>query len=217
MRRLAIAPESDAVRHLGLFIAGVPLTEPVDDPAVVVMYNSPGRSATIHPAGGEPVAAFIFRGTAPNGFDDRDLERQKQVLVDAYAGAGWRVPELLERVRAAGDLYFDGVCQVRLPRWSSGRVVLVGDAASCVSLFGEGSSLAMVGARTLARALGETSDHALAFRRYEATHRAAARPKQRSAPIAARILVPATRPGIATRNLALRAAAGARRLSRAAR
>lgn len=204
VRRLAIAREADVVRHRGLFIAGFPLSEPVQDPHAVLMYNTPGRSATIHPAGGEPVAAFIFRGGAQPGLDHRDVERQKQILIEAYGAAAWRVPELLERLRDVEDLYFDAVCEVRVKQWSRGRVALVGDAASCISLFGEGSSLAMVGARTLARALGETADHTLAFQRYENTHRVAVGRKQRGASISARILVPATRPGIAARNLALR-------------
>jgi 2-polyprenyl-6-methoxyphenol hydroxylase-like FAD-dependent oxidoreductase len=33
-----------------------------------------------------------------------------------------------------------------MPAWSRGRVVLAGDAASCLSLFGGGSSLAIAGA-----------------------------------------------------------------------
>lgn len=216
VRRLAIAPEQEAVRHLGLFVAGVPLGERAGDPRTVVMHNTPGRSVSIHPGGGEPVAAFIFRGPAQAGLDHHDQEAQKRVVLEAYRDAGWRVPELLERVRAADDLYFDAVSRVRLARWSSGRVVLAGDAASCVSLFGEGSSLAMVGARTLARALEEIPDHAGAFQRYEDVHRATSRPKQRGSAVAARILVPATRPGIAVRNLGLRAAAAARRATRAA-
>lgn len=216
VRRLAIAPEAEVVRHLGLFVAGFPLPEPVDDPGVVVMYNTPGRSVAIHPAGGEPVAAFIFRGVAEAGPDHRDPARQKRIVTEAYEDAGWRVPQLLQRLTAA-DLYFDAVCRVHLGRWSSGRVVLVGDAASCVSLFGEGSSMAMVGARTLARTLAETPDHAVAFKRYEAIHRRASGPKQRGASIATRILVPATRPGIALRNLALRTAAGPRWASRGGR
>ncbi len=207
VRRLAIAPEPDVVHHRGLFVAGFPLAEPLDDPDVVVMYNTPGRSATIHPAGGEPVAAFIFRAAPQEALDHRDQEGQKRFLVESYASAGWRVPELLERLPAVDDLYFDAVCEVRVRRWFSGRVALVGDAASCVSLFGEGSSLAMVGARTLARALGEIADHTHAFEHYEATHRAEVRRKQRGASVAARILVPATRPGIVVRNLVLRAAA----------
>src|SRR5262249_15107022 len=37
-----------------------------------------------------------------------------------------------------------------MDRWSSGRAALAGDAASSVSLFGDGSTLAVAGAHTLA-------------------------------------------------------------------
>jgi hypothetical protein len=59
--------------------------------------------------------------------------------MDAYAGAGWRIPQLLDRVRDAEDLYFDAVSKVELPTCSHDRVTLLGDAASCVSLLGDGS------------------------------------------------------------------------------
>jgi 2-polyprenyl-6-methoxyphenol hydroxylase-like FAD-dependent oxidoreductase len=115
------------------------------------------------------------------------------------------VPELLERVRAADDLYFDSVSQVRVRPWWRSRVALVGDAASCVSLFGDGSSLAMAGAFTLAVELAANpDDHRLAFRRYEAAHRTLVDPKQRNIPRGAWLLIPATRAGILARNLATR-------------
>ena len=56
-------------------------------------------------------------------------------------------------VGAAHDTYFGAVSQVRTPTWSRGPVALLGDAASCVSLFGEGSTAAPVGAQTLARSV----------------------------------------------------------------
>lgn len=101
--------------------------------------------------------AFMFRAPAVADFDHRDPDQHKRLLSAAYAGLGWRVPELLELVRAADDLYFDSVSRVHVPQWSRGRVTLVGDAASCVSLFGDGSTLAMIGAFTLADALSETT------------------------------------------------------------
>ena len=46
----------------------------------------------------------------------------------------------------ADDLYFDAVIRARVRRWWSGRIVLLGDAASSVTIFGDGSSMAIVGA-----------------------------------------------------------------------
>jgi 2-polyprenyl-6-methoxyphenol hydroxylase-like FAD-dependent oxidoreductase len=115
------------------------------------------------------------------------------------------LPRLLDRVGAADDLYFDSVSRVRLPAWSQGRIALLGDAASCLSLFGNGSSLAITGAATLARALDAApDDHATAFRAYEAEHRVRVRPTQRGRLIAGALLVPSTRAGITARDLAVR-------------
>lgn len=113
---------------------------------------------------------------------------------------------LLDEVRAADDLYFDAVSKVTMPGWSTGRVAVVGDAASCVSLFGDGSTLAMIAAATLAEELAATpADHLTAFRRYEARHRRLTGSKQQAMPLASRLLVPSSAAGIAARNAMLRA------------
>ncbi|MBG6135691.1 FAD-dependent monooxygenase [Longispora fulva] len=204
-RLLAFGPESDYVHHMGLYVATVTLDDPVEHVHDVLMYNTPGRAVSVHPGRDRPLAAFMFRGPAIAGFHHRDTGQHKRLLIEAFAGDAWRVPELLEQVRAAPDLYFDAVSQVRLPRWSHGRVALLGDAASCVSLFGDGSSLAMAGAATLAGALAaHPDDHRAAFRRYESEHRALVEPKQGNAGQAATMLVPATARGITARNLATR-------------
>src|SRR5262249_982304 len=54
-----------------------------------------------------------------------------------FAGIGWRVPEFLAAVRAASGMYFDTVARVDVADWARGRIALLGDASSCVSLFGE--------------------------------------------------------------------------------
>jgi 2-polyprenyl-6-methoxyphenol hydroxylase-like FAD-dependent oxidoreductase len=201
VRALAFGPEEQFTRHLGVYVATLPLDE-FGAGEDVVMYNTPGRSVAIHPAGGHGGAAFMFRSPAIAHFDHRDLDQHKGLLIDAYAGAGWRVPELLDRVRAADDLYFDSVSRVRVPGWSRGRVTLVGDAAACVSLFGDGSSLAMTGAYTLADALSGDIGHGL--RTYEARHRPLTDSKERGVRLATSLLVPATATGVRLRNLAIR-------------
>jgi 2-polyprenyl-6-methoxyphenol hydroxylase-like FAD-dependent oxidoreductase len=205
VRRLAFGPESDFVQHMGIYIATMPLDGPIERGREVVMHNTPGRAVTIHPGRGRAVAAFMFRSPALPDFDHRDTGQHKRLLADAFADGSWRVPELLNHLRAADDLYFDSVSQVRLPHWWHGRVALLGDAASCVSLFGDGSTLAMAGAFTLANELAASpGDHQSAFRRYEARHRTQVDPKQRNIAQAASLLIPATRRGILARNLATR-------------
>ncbi|GGQ02777.1 oxidoreductase [Streptosporangium pseudovulgare] len=208
VRRLAFGPEQRFIDHLGIYVATLPLPGLALDPHEVLMHNTPGRAVSLHPGSGQGGVGFFFRSPAVPGFDHRDTTQHKRLLAGAFARGSWRIPELLDQVRQADDLFFDSVSRVRLDSWSTGRIALLGDAASCVSLFGDGSTLAIAGAATLADALAtHRDDHAAAFRAYEARHRLLTNPKQRFASPASRLLIPATRYGIAARN------AGARLLS----
>lgn len=204
VRRLTFGTESQFLTHLGLYIATTPLQETSAE-RTVFMHNAPNRAVAVHPTAGHEIAAFIFRGPPQPNIRDQSTGQNKQIVVDTYTGMGWRVPELLDRVRDSEDLYFDSVSRVRLDTWARGRTVLVGDAASCVSLLGEGSSMAIAGAATLAHELGTHRDEpATAFRRYEHTHRKRVVGRQRGVAIASRLLVPATRAGTAVRNIPFR-------------
>jgi 2-polyprenyl-6-methoxyphenol hydroxylase-like FAD-dependent oxidoreductase len=205
VRRLAFGPEADFVGHMGIYVATLPIDAPVENDSEVMLYNTPGRLAVIHPSHGMPVAAFMFRSPLIAGLDQRNTALHKRLVADAFAGGAWRVPELLEDVDAAADVYFDSVSQVRLPQWSTGRVALLGDAASSLSLFGDGSTLAMAGGYTLAEELAATPDnHQAAFRRYERRHRTLVNPRVRGFNAGAAMMVPATRRGILLRNAAAR-------------
>ena len=91
----------------------------------------------------------------PITYDRHDLDEQRQILLNRFAGAGWECDALLAAAEEADDFYFDSFAQVHMPSWSSGRVALVGDAGYCASpLSGMGTSLALVGAYILAGELG---------------------------------------------------------------
>jgi 2-polyprenyl-6-methoxyphenol hydroxylase-like FAD-dependent oxidoreductase len=204
VRKLAFGAETEFVRHMGLYVATMPVSGEHPDPRKVLLYNSPGRAIAIHPARDKALCAFIFRHPQVQNFDHRDSAQHKAVLAAAYRGESWRAPELVEIAMAANDLYFDAVSKVVLNQWSRGRLALLGDAASCLSLFGEGSSLAIAGARVLAEELASAPDHATAFARYEQRHRRAVEPKQRNVRLAAAQMVPKTQVGIVIRNFAMR-------------
>ncbi|MEZ2388318.1 FAD-dependent monooxygenase [bacterium RCC_150] len=208
VRSMVFGAEEHFVRHLGLYIATMSLGCPATEPSAVVMYNRPGLSLTVHPVRGTAGAGFIFRSQPRPGLDYRDIRTQQGIVLDAYGKHDWQVPELPDlrnQVSSAEELYFDSISQVRLPKWSKGRVTLLGDAASCVSLFGDGSSLAMTGAVTLAEALAATPGNPdAAFRIYEDRHRKQTKARQRGHFLAAALLVPATPAALNARNLAVR-------------
>jgi 2-polyprenyl-6-methoxyphenol hydroxylase-like FAD-dependent oxidoreductase len=99
----------------------------------------------------------------------RDEVHQRRVIAEQFAGVGWRTAELLREVEASESFYFDKLAQIRMPSWSKGRVVLVGDAAYCASpAAGMGGSLALDGAAALADAMRlHGDDHVRAFHAYE--------------------------------------------------
>jgi 2-polyprenyl-6-methoxyphenol hydroxylase-like FAD-dependent oxidoreductase len=84
-----------------------------------------------------------------------DLAEQKKAWAEYYQDGGWETPrfmkELLESPQA-DDLYFRPFEEVRLPKqsWSSGRVVMIGDAAHSSTADGFGCTWSLVGAYILA-------------------------------------------------------------------
>ena len=205
VRSLAFGEESRFVRPLGITVAGVTLAEPPADPESVVLHSAPGRTVALHPGTGRAMAAFFWRGPAPSARERHDPAAQKQLVTGAFTGMGWRTSELLEAVTAADDVYLDGVSLVRMPAWSRGRIGLLGDAATCASLLGDGSSTAIAGAEVLAAAVAaQPDDLPAALRAYERAHRPLVEARQRGVRAAAAFLVPATAAGLAARDLGLR-------------
>lgn len=104
--------------------------------------------------------------------DYRDTEAQFAELERRMAGEGWVRPQLLEYMRDASDFYFDEMSQIKMDRWSKGRVALVGDAGYCCSpLSGQGTSVALLGAYILAGELKAATqdgvvDYELGFANY---------------------------------------------------
>ncbi len=96
-----------------------------------------------------------------------------------------------------------------VPRWSAGRIALLGDAASAVSLIaGKGATLAMAGAVVLADALAEyRGGPKAAFAAYEARLRPRAEAAQRMARRHARLFTTADRSQLLAREAVLRPAA----------
>ena len=175
-RRLAFGAEREALHSLGLLNAWFTIPAEIGLDDWYLMYNAPGgRVISIRPGrlATEQKAALSVRST--ESFERGDIDGQIELLERHFANVGWEAPRLLRAARTAPDFYLDSMGQVRLDRWSQGRVVLLGDAGYCPSpLSGLGTSLALVGAYILAGELaasqGATTEEVAinnAFDRYE--------------------------------------------------
>lgn len=166
----------------------------------------PGRQVSVYPIQGNRLATFFLHhadGPAP-----RDHAAKLAELRRVYAGLDWVIPDLLAACGDVSDLYYDEVAQIELPKWSSGRVVLVGDACDCVSLVaGQGASLAIAGGYVLARELAAAGGNLpAALDRYAVRLQGGVARKQRAGRKTAGWFLPKGRTKLAMRDLAMRMA-----------
>ena len=207
VRRLAFGPQKQFERPLGYAVAAFQVRgyRPRDED-IYLMYGQPGRMVgrfTLH----DDRTLFLFVFTADGDTLPERLDMQKAMLREQYCDGEWECPRILGKLDGTRELYFDRVSQIKMERWSRGRVALIGDAAFCVSLLaGQGSALAMISAYVLAGELANASGrHERAFDRYEAFLRNFINKKQRGAERFASAFAPKTQWGLTFRNQVIRA------------
>jgi len=173
VREVVFGPEKQFEKYLGYKVAAFEVQgyRPRDE-LIYVMYTQVGQQvARFTMRGDRTLFLFIFRDDNARGPDN--VEEQKSLLRERFGSSGWECPQILDALDATGELYFDRVSQIRMnPEqglWTRGRVTLIGDAASCVSLLaGQGTALAMIAAYILAGELHRAGgDYAKAFARYQ--------------------------------------------------
>ena len=207
VRRLTFGPDSAFSRYLGCHVAACVVDgyRPREE-LTYVTHNVPGgHIGRFSLRDDRTLFLFIFRSPRPDVPDGPEAGRAR--LHREFGGAGWECPQILAAIEEADDLYFDEVSQIRLDRWSKGRVALVGDAAACVSLLaGEGTGLALVETYVLAGELHRAgSDFGQAFDAYESRLRSFVEAEQDSATKFVSFFAARSRFGIWIRNMALRA------------
>ncbi|AJE82218.1 MULTISPECIES: FAD-dependent monooxygenase [Streptomyces] len=205
-RESVFGPEERFHRYLGYCFAGFTVPNTFGLSHEAVLWNTPGRAAVLYATGdGEEVHAFLnFAHPDPPFHAFRDPGAQRALVAGVFADARWEVPGMLAALHEADDLFFDTVSQIRMPRWSRGRVALVGDAAYAPSfLTGQGTSLALVGAYMLAGSLAGR-DHAAGFAAYEDGTRAFVTVNQDQVGEGGAALFPTTALALEQRNAMLR-------------
>lgn len=187
VRELVFGAEKQFERYLGYKVAAYEIEgyRPRDE-LVYVMYTEVGQQA-VRFAMRDDRTMFIFTYSDDEAAGTEDVLAQKAALRERFRNSGWECPRILEALDSRHDFYFDRVSQIRMDSqqglWARGRVILIGDAASCVSLLaGQGSALAMVAAYILAGELYRAKgDYAKAFKRYEELFGPFVQRKQRAA------------------------------------
>lgn len=204
VRQLVFGTERNVEHYLGCKVAACVVDgyKPRDE-LVYLTYNTLGRQAgRVALRENRTLFLFIFRAEhADSG------TKPKEQLRNEFGDAGWECARMLDALDDVDDLYFDVVSQIKMDHWSRGRVVLIGDAAGCISLLGgEGTGLAMTEAYVLAGELHRASgDHRQAFEAYEALMHPFVETKQAGAARFVGFFATRTKFGLWIRNVVMRA------------
>lgn len=167
--RELVFPDENEPRWMGLTMGYFTIPKGHGDGSEALWYNAPGgRSVFLRPDNKGTTRAVLTLSEERKSAPERSVDEQKAWLKRTFADAGWETPRVLAGLEKADDLYFDVLRQVKMPRWSKGRIVLCGDSAWCATpLAGLGTSLSIVGGYVLAGELAKTDDYVAAFAEFE--------------------------------------------------
>lgn len=168
VRSLVFGAEKQFSHHLDTYLAVFTVPNFLDLDRWQTFHMKPGKLAGLYSARQNTEARAMLGFQSPElDFDRHDLAQQRKLIADRFLGQGWEVPRLVREMETS-ELYFDSMTQIRMDRFTEGRVALVGDAGYGPSpLSGQGTSLALVGAYVLAGSLAVHQDHRAAFSAYE--------------------------------------------------
>jgi 2-polyprenyl-6-methoxyphenol hydroxylase-like FAD-dependent oxidoreductase len=204
IRRQAFGPEAHHLRHLGFHTAAYTFTDVGLHRRLAdrfVMTDSIDRAVGLYGIRDGRIAVFTVH-RAPGSALPAD---PRAAVIAACGDLGWVVPDVLDRCPDPPALYYDQVAQIELPRWSTGRIVLVGDAGYAVSLLaGQGASLAMAGALVLTSELQRGTSVSAALQAYQDRLGTVVRAKQAAGRRAAEWFLPSSPARLLLRRLVLR-------------
>lgn len=152
VRKLVFGPHEQFLHPMHYMIGACVLSRPIAGHATsdgFVMAEA-GRSAWVFPfVNHNPTVLFSYRtGDVAGQFRRPAIESIRAAFGPEPAGPV--LSQLFDDYAAADERLFDSVEQVRMDRWHEGRVVLLGDAAWCLTLYsGMGASTGMAGAELL--------------------------------------------------------------------
>lgn len=167
VRQMIFGADERCLQSLGYYFSVYDIDAPKDFESDFVSYAEPGHLAEYYALhDGRLAAMHVWR-------DDRaGLERLSDrmgLLRSVSARSHGQVRDLLEQAAGEGDpIIVDSLTMVDLPAWSKGRVLLLGDAAHCLTLVsGQGAGMALASAEMLSQALMEAGDLADGLARHE--------------------------------------------------
>lgn len=168
VRQTLFGAGETCLRPLGYYFSVYDVDAPKDFETDFLSYAEPGHLAEYYALhDGRLAAMHVWRD------ERKGLERspdKAQLLHDVSVASHPQVRALIaEADRSGNAIVIDSLTMVDLPQWSRGRVVLLGDAAHCLTLVsGQGAGMAIASAEMLGRALMSGQDLTSSLASHEA-------------------------------------------------
>lgn len=197
VRSLVFGPHDKYLKSLNAIICAFEFTEQVPqyDEQDGITVCEPGRALWIFPFSDRPpTALFTYRTEElSTQLTKSHLEILREHFGDLKGDEV--VKHALGELAKAEDSLFDSVYQVHMNSWSKGKVLLVGDAAWCLTLYsGMGVTAGLKGGYELGRALQYTNDDlSAAIELWESSMRPFVKKHQRLAYLKRELFVPSNR------------------------
>lgn len=203
VRSKVYAPEKIEQLYLGYYVCGLEhnVQVSINKGEVISMICPKKQIMTYNTGNGNSNSLFVFKSSL-----QKHLTTQEEIdiLKTEFAAFASPVPEIINEASKKDKLFFDQVTQIRIhDNWHKNRVVLIGDAAFCITLLsGQGSSMAMTAAFVLSEQLEKhREDYKTAFAEYEKSLRPMIEKMQKKAVKNAATFVPTSRFNLLVRNI----------------
>lgn len=131
--------EIDAQRlhNLGIYGAFFSIPRTAGDTDWRRWFHAPGRRSMMLRPSDRPDRTTVFmhkKSDDPcfsNAARSRDVAAQKALIRETFADMEWHgeSQRILAELSDSNDFYYDMFAQVKMEKWSKGRIVLIGDAA----------------------------------------------------------------------------------------
>lgn len=135
-RSMVWGSDEDHIKRLGMYGAFFSMPRGMTDSQWRRWFHAPGRRGIMTRPDEQRDKTTVFMYTI-NDHDERlpslagkrdAIRAQKNIMAEYFQDAGWESKRIIEEMMATKDFYYDMVGQVKMDKWSKGRVVLVGDA-----------------------------------------------------------------------------------------
>lgn len=157
----------DCLEDLGYSYAVYDVEQKKELEAKCVSFNSPGHLDMLYALRNNRLAALHIWRDDHTKLQDRN--QRFETLRGVTSGGAELVTEVIDLAeKADASPLIDSLTMVNLQHWSKGRILLLGDAAHCLTLMsGQGAGMAIASAEILGKELMATKDVLQALANHE--------------------------------------------------